>query len=121
MKPLHVISLLIIVVGITTILYHNKIKHEYTELDALQQSINDIRQHIPAHATVAFIGDTNNNQLYMQARYAMAPAALAFYQPGMKYDWLLEIKSVADSLASPANAAYQTKDKYYNYRLLPHP
>lgn len=118
MKPLYVISVLVIMVLVITLRYHIKIKQEYTELDALSESIHTIKQHIPTREIVSFIGDTNNTQLYLQARYAMAPAVIFFHTTTDNAKWLLEIKPVVDTTVIPAVAVYQSRDKFYTYRLI---
>lgn len=121
MKGIIVISVLVLSVVISAVLFYDKYADEVTDIDQIDQGLTSIDSIVPTNTTIGYQAFPVDIEVFGKARYATAPINIALSKDQTNLDTILTIHKVGDSdsllkiYLAKRHIIYQQTDHKFKY------
>lgn len=121
MKGIIVISVLVLSVVISAVLFYDKYADEVTDIDLIGQGLTSVDSLVPTNTTIGYQAFPVDIEVFGKARYATAPINIALTKEQPNLDTILTIHKVDDSdsllkiYLAERHIIYQHVDHKFNY------
>lgn len=123
MKPLIIVSVLLICTVLSTALYNKNVVGKQDTIDSFCIGLKPIKDIVSTSSRISFAGDAYHNEFYPISRYYLLPVYIRPYDKTTHNDTLLTVEvsqypdSTINSILEKRHIIYTNNNNGYIYKL----
>jgi hypothetical protein len=122
MKPIIIIAVIVISVGLSTALYNKNVVAKQDAIDSFCSGLQHVMPLLHTNNAISFIGDKYHSEFYPMSRFYLLPIHIELYNDSNQTDTLLTVEvqqpdSTINSILQNRKVIYTENANGYTYKL----